>query len=586
MNRRIVLRGMAGAAVTAPFLGSVWERIARAQGASPTAAAAAGTQKQFIAMFTHYGCITNSFFPTTSQGTLAAADYTSTPSLAPLAPLAAKLLVPRGLRGMNEWTANNTAASSARGQGNDPHTQVVGSYFTLQPVMPNSNDPFSFDTSTKMQAKPIGSSLDHIMAQQLSSAGTPLFMRVGNSGGQSGESPQSNISWLLPAGSSVSASLGTTDGTTVANAYPGLGTPSSVYSALTGLFQSGTTMPMTQADYASVKGQSIIDLVRDDLTTLESFNMSQADHDKLEAWKALLTDTGAGAGAISAQCTQTAANNLGATSANVQKASQGGLGGDILTSMVASSLDGADMYSVVAVLAAMCNYNPVIVLKYPPNYTYSGLGLTEESHSLSHRLDNAGMSGSCYPDAVNLLLKLDNWYATKFYNLINMLNGIANPDGSSLLDSSATVWFNEMSDGNAHNLNNLPIIHAGSLNGYFKVGQAINVDPANYEKTGENQGQSYAQCLPDGGGNQMANGVNQGTGTTSTIADAPINKYFMNIMNAMGVKGDATTGFPSANGTGPVTSYGYSDNTASFFGGYQSGGGTIKSPGEFTEFKA
>ena len=39
--------------------------------------------------------------------------------------------------------------------------------------------------------------------------------------------------------------------------------------------------------------------------------------------------------------------------------------------MVTTSLDGADMYSVMAVLAAACNYNPVIFLKYPPNYVFT-----------------------------------------------------------------------------------------------------------------------------------------------------------------------------------------------------------------------
>ncbi len=45
-----------------------------------------------------------------------------------------------------------------------------------------------------------------------------------------------------------------------------------------------------------------------------------------------------------------------------------------------------------------------------------------------------------------------------------------------MLDNSATVWFQEMSDGNAHNLNNLPILQAGSCGGYFKIGQAVNVE--------------------------------------------------------------------------------------------------------------
>ena len=130
--------------------------------------------------------------------------------------------------------------------------------------------------------------------------------------------------------------------------------------------------------------------------------------------------------------------------------------------MVTTDLDGADMYSVMAVLAATCNYNPVIFLKYPPNYDFSGIGINADSHNLSHRLDNAGMSGDLRPERRSTLLQtIDKYYASKFAKLVGMLDGIKNGDGSTLLDSTAAVWFNEMSDGNAHNLNNLPIIQAG-----------------------------------------------------------------------------------------------------------------------------
>jgi hypothetical protein len=70
-------------------------------------------------MFTHYGCITNSFFPVKSHGPLAASDLS--PTLSPLAPYVGKLLLPRGIRAMNEWTANNDGTNGL-GQGNDPHT--------------------------------------------------------------------------------------------------------------------------------------------------------------------------------------------------------------------------------------------------------------------------------------------------------------------------------------------------------------------------------------------------------------------------------------------------------------------------------
>jgi hypothetical protein len=189
MQRRRFLRGLGGAVVAAPFLGSVWERAAKGQ--------TAGKPRQLIAMFTHYGCVTTKLFPQKSHGPLAASDLVN--SIAPLAPYAGKLLIPRGIRAMNEWTVNNTGAGSGRGQGNDPHLNVVGSYLTLQPVTPSTNNPVSFDQATKFNARPVGTSLDHIIAQQISPQGTPLFMRVGNSGGSNGESPMSNISYLKSA---------------------------------------------------------------------------------------------------------------------------------------------------------------------------------------------------------------------------------------------------------------------------------------------------------------------------------------------------------------------------------------------------
>jgi hypothetical protein len=253
--------------------------------------------------------------------------------------------------------------------------------------------------------------------------------------------------------------------------------------------------------------------------------------------------------------------------------------------MVTDTLDGADIYSAMGVLSALCNYNPVVFLKYPANYTFSGLGITTEAEGLSHRTGNGNIDGTCVANALSMLETIDTYYATKFAKLVGMLDGIQNPDGSTLLDNTATVWFQEMSDGCAHNLNNLPIIQAGSCGGYFKTGWTVNVDPANPGSATLTQGNSEAQCA-DGTANGQANGLTEATGTPADVAGGPINKYYYALMNALGVKGDSS-GFPDPAGTGPVTQFGYSDLTTDFCGGLGAvPGAGIHSPGEYTALKA
>jgi len=469
-----------------------------------------------------------------------------------LAPFAKKLLMPRGIRTMNEWTANNTGAGHGRGQGNDSHTQIAGSIFTCQPVTPNSDSPFSFG-DPKFKAMPIGPSLDHVMAKQLSPKGAPLFMNVS---GQSKELAQSAISYS--AGEQIFTAS----------------TATQAFGNLTGLFQQG--MPMNADTWAVAKGKAITDIVKGDLTRLMSRDMSKSDKDKLAAWMELANDVGKVV--ASAQCSQQLAMTLGASN------KLGTSGGDVVTRKVNDTMDNADLYSAIAALTAACNANPVIFLKFPNNFTYTGLGINAESHAQSHRLSDASMQGPCVMDAVQNLIKIDTYYAQKFANLVKMLDSMSE-DAGTVLDNTVAVWMNEMSDGNAHNLNNAPIIQAGGGGGYFKTGRIINLDTTSGGTATQMLGRSLSQCVD--GTPQTSDGVSQGTGTEAKYGNMPVNKYFCNIMNAMGMKADAM-GFPAKDGpASEVTHYGYSDKTEDFAGGAGAvAGATIHNPGGFTELKA
>lgn len=545
LNRRLFLRGLGGAVVAAPFLGSLAERSAKAAGENLV------MPKRLIVMFTHYGCMTDRWFPEKAHGELTAADFTEAGgkslSIAPLGEFASKILMPRGLRSMNEWTAQMRT-----GQGNDPHTQVVGSFFSCQPVTPNSDEPFNLNHPGKFNAWPLGPSLDHVIAKQLSPDGTPLFMRVGNRN----DSGQMAISY---------------SNGTEAGRYQGVGTPKQAFNTLTGLF-GGSTGEVTPDDYMALRGASVIDLVKSDLETLERMDMSRADKDKLAAWKELLFSTGKPIAA--AECSQALADSLGALTANVDKAS-GGAMGDVVTAAVTDTLDTADIYSAVAALAAACNANPVIYLKYPGNYRFTGLGCTDENHNISHRIGGAGMGGDCVPGVNEEILLIDDFYAKKFTNLVKMLDSIPEGDGK-VLDNSATIWFQELSDGNAHNLNNLPIIHAGSCGGYFKTGQAVNLHDG---AATLNRGNSEGPCATAG----KVTATN--TGTPAEFGNAPINKYFCNIMNALGVKA-GPDGFPAEGGTQEVTHFGWSDKTEEFVHGEAAAAHSIHNPNEYAELRA
>jgi len=527
---------LGGAAVAAPFLSSVVERAAKAEGPGGNA-----VPRRLIVMFTNHGCLTNRWFPANSHGPLTADDYMGT-SLEVLAPHASKLLVPRGTRAMNEWTVDLSL-----GQGNDYHTQVVGSYFTCVPITPHSDDPFVFRSEVKVEAKPTAPSLDHVCAKQLHGDGVPMLLRVGGRN----ESPQSAISY--------------SDDQTL---FAGIGSAVEAFSALTGLFRDGSVS--SRDEYEMVRGKSVVDIVKTDLETLERYDLSAQDRRKLEAWKELLHETG---GVMSsAQCNAERAGMLGLTEASVSAMPADA---DRVAGMVTDDLDGADIFSNIAVLAALCDASRVTFLKFPASHIYTGLGLSHELDTLNHRVGSPSLSGTCAPDVNSMLLTIDRYYAAKFAHLVGQLDAIEEGEGT-LLDHCAVVWFQENSDGCAMNLNNMPIVQAGSCGGYFKTGQAVNVDDGSSDL---HRGNSEAVCNGEGVIDDF-----KSAGTPPEIGNAPINKYYCNLMNAIGVKA-GPDGFPMLGGTEEVTHYGMYDRTQDF----ASGGAlppTISDPGEFAALKA
>jgi hypothetical protein len=274
---------------------------------------------------------------------------------------------------------------------------------------------------------------------------------------------------------------------------------------------------------------------------------------------------------VGAQCSMASATTLGLT---------GTLTGGNITKTANTFMD-------LAVLTSLCDSNRVIFMKMPANANLSAVvqyaaadgsmkSISTDAHSISHRIGNALMGGQCIADAIAQIHAIDKYYATQFAYLVNRLNSF--DEGSvKLLDNTATVWFQEMSDGNSHNLNNTPILQAGSCGGYFKTGQAINVEGA---KADMSPGNSDKDCA----NGQSPFNTLDGVGTPATVSTMPINKYYCNLLNAIGAKADAT-GYAVPGGTMPVTKFGKYDDTKLFSDG-GTAASTFKNPGEYTELKA
>lgn len=531
MKRRIFLQGVGGAALATPFLSSFVSSTARAQTAPPV---------RNILFFTHNGCNTNRWFPAIENGPLTAADLS--PTLAPLGDVVDKLLLPRGFKSLNEYFA---------GQSVDPHNQAMGTKLTCAPIQ-ESGDNYA-----------LGMSVDHEMAKQMNPDGaSPLLLSVG----QRSTSIKEVVSFSAPE-----------------TAYVSEVNPSVVYSQLTGVLSNassggGVPEPVTEADYRVLQGRSVLDLVENDLKRYQARNMSMSDKQKVEVWLELLRETetnivnmgGAGGGSAmaTASCTNDFAAGMGVTEAEVAAAGTGvsgnrsgafvfaQSGSDALTQ---SFTVGGDMMLNLIALSAICDTNRVMGMIYPGYviFDWDGVHHQYDHHGISHRSGDLGVDNSCVSGVMEMINEIDNWYAGKFTKLVKLLDSI--PEGDrTVLDNSATIWLPELSDGDAHNQNNLPILIAGSAGGKLKQGMAVNVEGRDI-----GQGNSESGCTDT---------MNTSGNTRSQGGNVPINKLYCTLMNAYGM---------TAPGGGEWTEWGYADNDAGI-----TGNGGFTNPGEVSELKA
>jgi hypothetical protein len=91
-------------------------------------------------------------------------------------------------------------------------------------------------------------------------------------------------------------------------------------------------------------------------------------------------------------------------------------------------------------------------------------------HTLSHTSDTDTVSQAS-------LVSINTWYATQFAYLLQGLDAVTESDGTTLLDNCMVIWINELSKGNIHSHQPLPVIIAGKLGGALNSGRVLSFSP-------------------------------------------------------------------------------------------------------------
>ncbi len=95
---------------------------------------------------------------------------------------------------------------------------------------------------------------------------------------------------------------------------------------------------------------------------------------------------------------------------------------------------------------------------------YPEIGVSDMHHTISHHQNNN--------TAIEKLFRINVYHAKLFAHLLEKMRSTRDGDGS-LLDHSLLLYGSGMSNGNAHQLDNLPLLLAGGARGQMKGGRHL-----------------------------------------------------------------------------------------------------------------
>jgi hypothetical protein len=146
---------------------------------------------------------------------------------------------------------------------------------------------------------------------------------------------------------------------------------------------------------------------------------------------------------------------------------------------------GIDIMHELMALAFQCDATRVISFQWgnsTSNRPHTFIGASGGHHDISHHGGDA--------TKVAKIKRIDYWWHRRFAALITRLKNMTDIDGRSVLDNTLIFQGTDVSDGDKHNHDDMPVLLAGGAAG-FRLGQHVNTNGAWFGSLFINIGQAF-----------------------------------------------------------------------------------------------
>lgn len=432
LSRRLVLKGLGGAAIGLPFLESIMEKKAYAQATAPQA-------KRFFVFFEHGGTI--------SAATRTGAKYSGNgnnngfdgwapmspgealvpgPIHQPLVPHTDQLLVLRGVDNMAVWR---------QAPYNGDHGWANAGALSLAKIVKLSDDDIVSE----------GPSIDTVLAQRLAMRNPVPFQSIDL------EIPAHNYGTPFYSAPRQQKSRDYN--------------PRTAFNRLFANVVTGGAMPDPAAVRAKALKKSVLDGTGETLSVYKN-QLSSQDKTTIDQHLSHIRSIETRLQAMqlpnAPACSKPTVPNITGNWYSMPIQQTGPLMVDILIAAMRCGLSNVGTLEIGDFYALWLNPT------FPAGYNIG--------HSLHHSANEVGKTG---PEGA----RWQDWYDTMLKNrqwriglLARLMDGLkATPEGNgTMLDNSLALWTSEFSCGADHSVNDMGLLLAGKAGGYFRTGRHLN----------------------------------------------------------------------------------------------------------------